>query len=114
MNVTRVVYYESDKLNTGQLVSCSVVLDDCLRLNDIKLFKDNTRGYFLVLPNKSDIYKEVSHCNKGKIVMPNGSDTRHYGELFHPVDSLFYSKLLGIVQSGYKYYKETGRKSYRP
>lgn len=114
MNVTRVVYYESDNLNVGQLVSCAVILDECLRLNDIRLYMDDVKGYFLVLPNKHDIYKEVARVNKKKIAMPVGSETKHFGELYHPVDSSFYSSLVDVIVSGYENYKETGKRSYRP
>lgn len=117
MNITRVVYGNCSNKKGSYLVCCSVVLDDCLRLNDIRLFKDDIRGYFLVLPNKSDIYKEVIAYNKKcdrRIEVPECGTQKHFRELYHPVDSDFYNRLLNTIVDGYNSMIKTGRVSYRP
>lgn len=121
MKITRVVIDESVKGHGTFLASCSIVLDDCLRLNDIRLFKNKVKGYYLILPSKQDIYKEVETINDGlNLALPCKepkectSEKKIYDEFFHPIDSSFYKDILETIKEGYKKYEKTGCTKYKP
>lgn len=106
MEVTRVVFY-SKEWHKKSLASCSVVIDDELRLNDISLFK-NQSGYFLILPSKQDIYQEVEALNSGvDIEFPKNSlegtnSKKKYEEFFHPLKGGLYKKILDAIVAEYE------------
>lgn len=89
------------KIN-GALITCNVVLDDCLLLSGLNLYK-GSKGYFLVFPSKQDIYKSVNDMNEGVSIKYPAGESKHikngkcYDEFFHPVDSEFYETLLKRV-----------------
>lgn len=119
MKVTRVIYDRRKSNRSDLLVTCSVVLDDCLKLNDIKLCKDvKNDSCYLVLPSRVSVCREVSKLNSDKnIVLPedciqNKSDNKD--EYFHPVDVRFYCLLLNTILEGYERFKGTGDAIYRP
>lgn len=99
MNITRI---KGGKGKNGALLTCTVVLDDCLMLTGVKLYKGE-KGYFLVFPSRQDVYKSVSDLNEGvSIKYPtntSGFDEKGkcFEEFFHPVKSEFYTALLEKV-----------------
>ena len=107
MKVTKVMF--SDEKRKGRfLASCSVILDDCLRLNNIRLINGDG-GRYLILPSKQDVYKSILEENKGcEIKLPtipinNGLNEKGmYEEFFHPVKSDFYSSLLYAIEEAYE------------
>lgn len=119
MKISRVIFYE-EKCNHGSLLAtCSVVLDECIKLNDIRLYKNKkTDKEYLVLPSKQDVYKRVEEVNPGKsIVFPEGDSAfrkKKYDEFFHPVECYMYVEMLECIKAGYDYYMKTGKVSYRP
>lgn len=104
MKITRVNFKE--KNNNGSLATCSVVLDDCLMLSEISLYKGD-KGYYLILPSKQDVYKSIKDLNKGiSIEYPVNSKNceggkKVYEEFFHPVTNSFYNELLSEILVGY-------------
>lgn len=121
MKVTRVIINKSVEGHGTFLASCSIVLDGCLRLNDIRLFKNPTKGYYLILPSKQDVYKEVQSLNEGvdiqipcKDLEECESKKKLYDEYFHPVESSFYKEILGVIKDGFKKFEKTGCIEYRP
>lgn len=119
MKISRVIFYE-ERCNRGSLLAtCSVVLDECIKLNDIRLYRNkNTGKEYLVLPSKQDIYKRVEEANKGvNIDFPEDhsvSGKKKYDEFFHPVECYMYVELLECIKKGYDYFMKTGKVSYRP
>lgn len=101
MEVTRVVFYRKDR-NKKALASCSVILDDELRLNDFLLFKGES-GYFLVLPSRQDIYQDIRRMNNGvelafpKNALESTNGKKRYEEFFHPLKGSLYKKILTAV-----------------
>ena len=110
MNITRV---KGEKGKKGALLTCTVVLDDCLMLTGLNLFKGE-KGYFLVFPSRQDVYKSISELNEGvSINYPtkvNGFNEhgKCYDEFFHPVKSEFYFDLLHKVVDMYENKKWQG------
>ena len=118
MKVTRVSFESpaSDKA----LAICSVIMDDCLKLCGIKLYK-NSEGYYWVLPSKQDVYQEIEGLNpSANIKYPSpisekaGGKNFKYEEFFYPVKSDFYQNVLAVIIDGYKVFKKKGVRSYRP
>ncbi len=108
MKVTRVVCYYRNKSNEKALAVCSVILDDCLRLNDVSLLRGED-GYFLVFPSRQDVYREVESLNKGiKVAFPenhlvsNKTKAKKYEEFYHPLDKGMYQDILKAVVEAYK------------
>lgn len=118
MKVSRVILQDVDKHKGSFLATCSIVLDEQLKLNEIRLYKNREGKEYLVLPSKQDICKEILDMNKGNDIRTpvNCTDLKNcdYNEYFHPVDSFLYRELLEAVVSGYKSFLETGKSSYRP
>lgn len=119
MRISRVIFYE-EKCNRGSLLAtCSIVLDECIKLNNIRLYKNWKKDQeYLVLPSKQDIYRRIEESNPGKdIVFPEESpksSKKKYDEFFHPVECSMYVEMLECVKKGYEYFMETGKVSYRP
>lgn len=120
MKVTRVIVHGSSVKQGRPLCVCSVVFDDCLMINHIRLFQGDN-GYYLCFPSKQDIYKEVQDLNKDNpVVCPsqtydeNDEGCKKYDEFYHPLDRMFYYDLRSIIVSAYIMWKETGRSSIKP
>ena len=103
VKITRVIYNKGKERLNNSLATCSVVLDDCLMLSDLCLYKGN-EGYYLVMPSKQDVYKLIGSVNKGvNISYPeNIKENKHYEEFYHPVASDFYHILLDTISKGYE------------
>lgn len=119
MKITRVIFY-NEGCNRGRLLAtCSVVLDECLKLNNIKMYKNaKTNEEYLILPSKQDIYNRLKKLNPNINIDfgENTSDLENckYEEYFHPVECYMYRELLDIIRKGYEVYMKTGKNSYRP
>lgn len=118
MKVTKVVFEKPNAINKS-LALCSVILDDCLKLSNINLYK-NEKGYYLVLPSRQIIYQELEGLNPDvDITYPKNheedSSTKKkvYEEFFYPVESFLYKDILNAVEEGYAHYKHRGKWSYR-
>lgn len=110
MEITRVVFEKHGSCKS--LATCSVVLDDCLQLNNIRLYKNNkNKEYYLVLPSKQDVYQEVKNKNKG-INLEVKKETG-YEEFYHPVNPSFYKKLLVTVSECYSEFKTNKKFVFR-
>ncbi len=118
MKVSRVIFQDVEKHKGSFLATCSVVLDEQLKLNEIRLYKGRDNKNYLVLPSKQDICREILDLNKDiDIRTPvNCTDLKNvkYNEYFHPVDSFLYRELLDAIVKGYKNFIDTGKISYRP
>lgn len=119
MKVTRVVFQHLVKEGDKQFLGLvSVVLDDCLRLNRIRLFKRGEKCY-LILPSDKDIFDSIVEANEGvELVMPeepsSSKSKKVYNEFYNPVESSFYSYLLNTILDGYDYCVENGKNCYIP
>jgi len=102
MKITRVVI-EKHKDTDKSLAICSVVLDDCLKLSEIKLFR-NSDGFYLCLPSKQDIYRELEEINSNVVIKrPERAEIKGkmYEEFYNPVVSSFYKMLLDSITREY-------------
>ena len=120
MKVSRVIFHENCAKKTKPLALCSLVLDDCLMISEVRLFHGE-KGYYLVFPSEQDIFRKVREMNRGvDVILPEtqykdeGCTQVKYDEFYHPVDQSFYQSLLSVVVSSYEVYKSTGRTSIRP
>lgn len=122
MKVTRIKYSKQIPDNKA-LTTCSVVLDDCLMLDGIRLFHSKSKGYYLVLPSKQDVYQEVVALNKDvELSIPKGKtqqeekkqNGKSYEEYFYPLKSELYKEMLECIIDGYEWCKENRVWSYRP
>lgn len=105
--VTRVKFYEVENGSHSKFLGrCSVVLDDVIKLNDIKIFKGE-KGNYLVMPKRCLEVEELSP-EEGQ----NGS--YYKDEVFHPVDSLFFKEMSSVVLEGFEKCINTGNTSYHP
>lgn len=117
MRVTRVVYEVKRRDSAKPLAICSIILDDCLKLNGVRLYSGD-KGYYLVLPSCEDIYQKVQELNPNlKITFPecvyiDKNKKKDYEELYHPVTSNLYHELLQQVVLGYELMKQTGKRVY--
>lgn len=106
MDVTRVVFYSMGSAKRP-LASCSVVLDDELRLNDVQLFRGEN-GYFLTFPSKQDVYQDVSAINADlniefpRNLLSSKGGKKRYEEFYHPLSCELYKKVLSAVVAGYE------------
>lgn len=104
MEITRVKYTFIERVSPTQpLAKCSVVLDDCLMLNGIKIF-DGAKGKYLVLPERKE------NSKKGK----DSTEDRKGDEIYHPVDKAFFDAFSKVVVEGYELCQSKGGSSYRP
>lgn len=119
MKVTRVVVHENKAKKGKPLFLCSVILDDCLMLSDIRLYSGE-KGYYLCLPSKQDVFREVRDMNpETHVVFPEieykdaECTCRKYDEFYHPVEQEFYYSLLDTVVYAYEVWEKTGRQSIK-
>lgn len=117
MKVTKIVFNDYKKDSTKPKAVCSVILDDCLKLNGVRLYHGD-KGYYLVFPSCEDIYQKVEGLNpKLEIVFPKcvyveESKKKSYEEFYHPLSSSFYRSILSYVVEAYDNLKETGNHAY--
>lgn len=117
MKITKIIFNDFKKDSTKPKAVCSVVLDDCLKLNGIHLYSGE-EGYYLVLPSCEDIYQKIQELNPElEIVFPSciyvdEAKKKKYEELYHPLSSKLYHNLLSQVIRGYEIMRETGNHAY--
>lgn len=102
MKVTKVIVHKVLEGSSSQAI-CSAVLDDCLKLSDILLCK-NDEGFFLILPSKQDVYKEVNTLNEGisiKYPVNHREKCKRFEEFYHPVSRDFYIYLRDSIVDAY-------------
>lgn len=119
MKVSRVIFHPEGCCRGSLLATCSVILDECLRLNNIRLYSNKSSGEkYLVLPSKQDVYRNIKELNPNKnITFPENSvscKNKKYEEYFNPVEISMYRELLNTIVEGYKNFTDTGKTSYRP
>lgn len=123
MNITKIEYKEPRGYSKPMpLAVCTVVLDDCLMLTNIKLCRGKEQGYYLVLPSKQDVLNEVQAMNSHRnvdLVLPGSTEYDHQGnakwdEYFHPVKSDFYKELRDVMVKGYLTCKKSMSNCYKP
>lgn len=121
MKVTRVIVHKNVAKLGRPLCVCSVVFDDCLMLNHIRLFQGES-GYYLCFPSKQDVFKEIQDLNTNtdivykdlSLVESASENHKKYDEFYHPLERNFYYDLLSIVVNAYSVWKLTGKDSIRP
>lgn len=113
MKITRIIFEDND-IKDKSLAVCSIVLDDSLRLNEIRLYKNN-KGFYLVLPSRQDIYQEVQKVNSKNIIeLPKKEkEDKPYEEFFFPLENSLYKAMLATVVDCFSKRKENGTKSFR-
>lgn len=109
MNITKVIFEKSD-IREKSLAVCSIVFEDSLKLNKIKLYRNNVKGFYLVLPSKQDVYQEVQNLNIGKnVILPIKEEgEREYEEFFFPVESELYKTMLSTVVQCFPKFRDKG------
>lgn len=116
MKVTKVVFTKEKRSNMF-LASCSVVLDDVLKLTNIRLIHEDDRRY-LILPSKEDYFKRVQDLNPDTELQAPESYFSHksngqFEEFFFPLTGEFYKELLESVSKAYEECCKTGSYVYR-
>lgn len=104
MKITKVTYYDINKGENGSsfLSKCSVVLDDCMVLHDLKIL-NGKKGRYILMPSKKG-----DNLNKS----PNVNNTRD--DMFHPVDKRYFKYMSEIILKGYDYLISSGEHVYIP
>lgn len=97
MFITKVKFYDVSKVKDGNYLSrCSVVLDDSLILNDIKIMQGK-KGIYVVMPRRS---VKNTDCRCGENL--KGED------VFYPVSKSYFSYMSDVIIK--EYYKFLGNK----
>lgn len=103
MKITRVKYYDLKENNCqNYLGKCSIVIEDCLILHDIRIL-DGKKGRYVIMPEKS----------KAGLVT-SGNINKEGEDVFHPVSHSFFDYMKKVILTGYKEYETKGESSYSP
>lgn len=106
MDITKIKYYDIGKSNDSiYLGKCSVVLEESIILNDIRIF-NGKKGRYIVMPRKENL-KNDSSCGDSSMI-------EKYKDVFHPVRKSFYSFLSRVILRGYDNMLKTGETIYFP
>ena len=101
MIVTKINYFPINRVKESQpLARCSVVLDNCLKLNDIKIFVGKD-GRYIVFPDRADLAKYSCECQ-------NTLSKNKGNECFHPV-----GRVLRGIKRNYTRWIRSFRKRWR-
>lgn len=103
MKITKVKFYDSGmKENSNYLSKCSVVLDDCFVLNDIKLL-NGKKGMYIIMPKKAQFDNKSMRSlnNKGE-------------DVFHPVEKSYFSYMSEVILMAYNEFIENGCNVFHP
>lgn len=116
MKITKIVFEDYKKDITKPKAICSVVLDDSLKLNGVRLYR-NEGGYYLVFPSCEDIYQKVESINPNvEISFPEciyGKEKKKdYEEFYHPLCKSLYETILHEVVKAYDILRKTGNHAY--
>ena len=102
MKITKVKFYDVCNVEDSKfLAKCTVLLDNCLALNDIKVLNGN-KGNYIIMPSKGV-------CGESSVL-----ENFRGEDLFHPVSRHFFSYMSDTILSGYHNLKCTGDKVYYP
>lgn len=111
MYITKIIFEDKDREDKS-LAICSIILDDSLKLNKIRLFYKPCKGYYLVLPSKQDVFQEIQSLNEDtEILLPKSE--KPYEEFFFPVRNSLYQGILEEVVRCFKEYKSSGKRSFK-
>lgn len=101
MKITKVKFYDTGiHKNSKFLACCSVVLDNTLMLNGIRVL-DGEKGRYIIMPSK-DKYKS------------NTSMKTRSEDVFHPVEHSFSLYMSEVVLKGYEEFEKTKNFVYLP
>lgn len=102
MLITKVKFYDvCDVEGSKFLAKCTVILDDCMALNDIKVLNGN-KGVYVAMPNK------------GVCVENSVLENFKREDLFHPVSRGFFFYMSDTILKGYDILVKDGEKTYYP
>lgn len=101
MKITKIRFYDIGELDSRFLAKCSIVLDDCIMVHDIKLL-NGKGGKYIVMPERSQ--------NNTKSIIKNNEED----DVFHPVRKSFFNYMKKVIFEGYDEYKAKGEKVYIP
>lgn len=101
MKITKVKYYDiGEHRNSKYLARCSVVLDDCLMLNGIRILSGD-KGRYVIMPVKETSKGWGNASGKGE-------------DVFHPVKQSYSAYLSKVILEGYEVYEKDGSLVYFP
>lgn len=91
MKITNVKFYDINKNEDSKfLAKCSVVLDNCIMLHDIKVL-NGKKGLYVVMPRKQNIQENIGNSKN------NVSE-----DIFHPVSKVYFLYMSSVILSAYK------------
>ena len=103
MEITKVRYYDiSEDKDKPFICRCSVVLEDCVIIHDIRILRGN-KGRYLVMPEKSGV---TNNDNPSK----NGEKE----DVFHPVRKSYLLYMKEVILGGLSEYENGGNIVYYP
>ena len=101
MKITKVKYYDTkEHRNPKFLACCSVVIDNVLMLNGIRILSGE-KGRYIIMPIRKQI-KESATMKK------NSED------VFHPVKQEYFAYMSEVILKGYEIYEGKGSTVYLP
>lgn len=104
MKITKVQYYLIErKTNSYPLAKCTVVMDDQLKLEGIRLY-DGAKGKYVAYPERFRSTEDN----------PRDIRLRHKNEFFHPVERDFSFYIENVIIEGYRKLVEQGSFVYYP
>lgn len=103
MKITRVKYYDLGNNSCEKFLGkCSIVIEDCLILHDIRIL-EGKKGRYVIMPEKAKAGLNI-----------NTSMNKEGEDVFHPVSQSFFSYMKDVILKGYEEYELNGVDSYSP
>lgn len=101
---------------TKALAVVSIVLDNCLKLDHIRLYRKPEGKYYLVFPSVQDVSQQLQKNNPNVVIKCPKREKceKKWDEFYFPMKSEFYEYLLEVVLDGYKVYRKEGKRSFYP
>jgi DNA-binding cell septation regulator SpoVG len=106
MKITKVKYFLVDRKNPSYPIArCSVVIDDVLKLDGLRLY-EGAKGKYLAYPErvKPEQFED----------MENSANRTHKNEYYHPVERDYAKYFERVIIEGYKKVIESGEFIYMP
>ena len=101
MKITKVKFYDTgEHKNPKFLACCSVVLDNSLMLNGIRVMLGK-KGRYVIMPTKERV-------KDGSVERKDGED------VFHPVKQSYFAYMSEVILKGYEVYEKEGNLVYFP
>lgn len=101
MKITKVKFYDTGKhRNPKFLACCSVVLDNSLMLNGIRVLSGE-KGRYIIMPVKAS--------SKAR-----GTAKKDGEDVFHPVKQEYSAYMSEVILKGYEVYEKDGSLVYSP